>query len=89
MLTVELTKPHEQRLIRPDRGRLAQPVRIVVDERFAIGDHGVVDGVPRALERSGELVHRAAVLTDLTGHPPGSVGHRGARRRDPRGFTGP
>ena len=70
VLTVELTKPHEQRLIQPERGRLAEPVRIVVDERFAIGDHGVVDGVPRALERSGELVHRAAVLTDLTGHPP-------------------
>jgi len=90
VLAMELTEPHEQRLIEAERARLTDTVGIVVDECFAIRDHRVVDRVPRALELARELVHAAAVFTDLTSHPTaGSVGHRGAGRRDPSLFTGP
>ncbi len=42
----------------------------VVDERRAVGDHGVVHGVPVAAQLEGDLVHGATVAADLDRHPP-------------------
>ena len=79
-LTVPRTDPHEQRLIQPERGRRADPVRVVIDERGPVRDHRVVDRVPRTLELTRELVHGATMLADLAGHPPPRpIRHRGTR----------
>lgn len=90
VLLMELAESHEQRLVQAERRGFTDAVGVVIDERFAVRDHRVVDRVPRTLELAGELVHRAAMGTDLAGHPPArTIGHSGARRRDPAIVTGP
>ena len=73
-LTVPRPDPHEQRLVQPERGRLTDPVRIVIDERGAVGDHRVVDRVP--------VTARARPATSFTVRPcrpTWTVTHRPAR----------
>lgn len=66
------------------------PFGVVIDERSAVGDHGVVDHVPITTELTGDLVHRAAVRADLFDHPPpGPVGHHQPGRRDRRHVVSP
>jgi hypothetical protein len=71
-LVMARTNPHEQRLVEPQRSGCTDPVGII-DERFAIGDHRVVDRVPRAAELGSDLVDRASMTTTC------SVTHRPAR----------
>ena len=44
-----------QRLVQPDRLTVADPVRVVIDERGAVGDHGVHHGVPVTAQVVGDL----------------------------------
>jgi hypothetical protein len=72
----------EERLIEAQRAHWADASR-VVDQRRAVGGHGVHDGVPVTAELTGDLRHRAALAADLDGDPPpGPVGHRRACRGD-------
>ncbi len=81
--------PGEQSLVQPERDRLTDPVG-VLDERGAVGEDGVVDGVPVASELDGDLIHGAAVPADLFGHPPpGSIGHPEPGRGDRWVLGGP
>lgn len=75
-LTVPRTQPDEQCLVQPERGRGTDPVRVVIDERGPVRDHRVVDRVPITLEFAHDFVHRAAMPTDLFGHPPPGRGVR-------------
>ena len=79
----------EQRLVQPERGHRADPIR-VVDEPAAVGDDRVVDRVPVAAEIMSDLRDGAAVTPDLEGHPPpGPVGQLQTRRRDRLTGLGP
>ncbi len=67
--------------VQTEGGALAASLRVVIDQGGAIGDDGVVDGVPVSAELDGHLVDRAAPASDLFGHPPpGPVPKRQARR---------
>ena len=69
----------------PERLRFTDPVRVVIDERRAVGHHRVVDGVPVAAQLDRHLVHRAPVPADLHGDPPPRpIRQRQPRRRDRR-----
>jgi hypothetical protein len=84
VLVVEPPQPHEQCLIQTQRGDGADTAR-VVDQGGAVGDDGVVDGVPVAAKLDGDLVDRAGVAADLLGHPPpGPIRHHQPGRRDAR-----
>ncbi len=53
---------------------MADPDR-VVDKHGAVGDDGVVDGVPVTAELDGDFVHRAPPPPHLLGQPPpGPIG---------------
>ena len=68
--------PGEEHLIEPERGHRADAVG-VLDQRGAIGDHGVVDGVPIRAELDGDLVDRATPPSDLFAGPSaGPIRHR-------------
>ena len=58
----------EAGLIQPQGSDRAEAVR-VLDERFAIRAHGLVDGVPVALQRVGHIVDAAAGFADCPGGP--------------------
>ena len=67
---------HEQGLVQTQSGDGADAVGIVVDQRRAVGQHRVVDGMPVTAQLDGDLVDRASPPPDLLGHPgPGPVGH--------------
>ena len=79
VLAATLAAAHEQCLVEAECVHVADAVRIV-EERFAVGLHGVVHGVPIATELVGDVAHRPAVQADLKCHPPpGAV-----RQRQPR-----
>ena len=83
-------EPDEQGLIEPDRRRLADPLRVVIDEGGAVGDHGVVDGVPVTAQLDADLVDRAATAADLLGHPaPSPIRQHQPRRGDRPVLAGP
>ena len=74
----------EQRLVQAQGADLADAAR-VVDQRGAVGDHGVVDRVPIAAQLPGHLGDRSPKSADLLGDPPaGPVRHGASRRGDPR-----
>ena len=81
--------PGEQHLIEAHRRDLPDPVR-VFDQRGAVGDHGVVDGVPVTTEIARDLVHGPAVSAHLGGGPPTCpVGHRQPGGADRGVLAGP
>lgn len=67
---LERAGAHEQRLIETKRGDRTDPGR-VLDQRRAVGDHGVHHRVPVTTELGRDRGHRAA-SPDLDGHPPPS-----------------
>jgi hypothetical protein len=80
-------QPAEQRLVEAQGGHRGDTVG-VVDERFAVGDHRVVAGVPSAAQLAGYLGHRPAVAAHLHRHPPpGPVRQRLAGRSDRPSWT--
>ena len=68
--------PHEEHLVEPERADVAEALG-VVDERLAVGDDGVVDGVPVTAELPGHLVDAPCAPADL------SVAQRPAGRSSP------
>src|SRR3546814_1184714 len=67
-------------LFRSDR---ADPVGVGLEQRFAVGEDGVVDGVPVTTELDGDLVHRAPEIADLLDDPAaGPIRQRHPWRRD-------
>lgn len=79
----------EQRLVQAQGGDWPDPVG-VLDQRCAVGSHGVHDGVPVTPELAGDLSDGAALAADLHGDPPaGPIRHRRPRGGDPRVGLGP
>jgi hypothetical protein len=77
-------------LIEPQRRRGADAIRVVIDERDAVRDHGVVDRVPVTTQLDSDLVHRAPAPAYLFGRPPpGPVRQRQPRRRNSAHLLGP
>ena len=67
----------------PSAVDVADPVGVVVEQRGAVGDHGVVDGVPVTAELDGDLVDGAAVAGRPARSPtarPGPSAPAGAPR---------
>ncbi len=89
VLKVIRTFPHEEHLIEPESVDRAEATG-QVDECCAVGNDGVVDGVPVAAELDRHLVHTAGAAADLLGNPTTrSGGDRHSRRRDPLVLLGP
>jgi len=83
-------EPHEKHLIEPERVDRAVATGVVVDEGGAVGDDGVVDGVPITAELHGDLVDGARVAPHLFGHPaPCPIGHCHTWRGDAGVLLGP
>ena len=90
VLAVKGTDPDEEHLVEPERGDLADAVVVSDEQGLAIGDDGVVDGVPVTSELGGHLVDAPGAAADLVGGPPGgAVGHHLAGRGDPVVLLGP
>ena len=66
--------PDHQHLVEPKRADLADAFGVGIEEGFAVGDDGVVHGVPVTAELAGHLVHAPGTTTDLDGRPPGGPG---------------
>jgi hypothetical protein len=80
--------PAEQCLVEAQGAHLPDTGR-VLHKGGAVGDDGVVDGVPVAAELPGDLGHGAAQSADLFRHPPPRpVRHRPTRRGHPRVLAG-
>lgn len=80
----------EHRLVEAERSDLTDPLGVVVNERCAVRDQGVVDRVPVAAELDCDLVHGSPATADLARDPPaGAVGQRLSRCGDPGVFAGP
>lgn len=60
----------EQGLVQHQRGDLTDPVRVVVDQSGALGDHRVVDGMPVTAQLGGDLVDGTATPAHSVGDPP-------------------
>ncbi len=84
------SQPSEEHLVDTQRIHAAHPIDIGVQQCLAIGDHGVVDGVPVRTQLSSDIADRPAVAADLDRRPPTStIGDRESCRRDPRVFMSP
>src|ERR1019366_2551017 len=80
----------EEHLVEPEGPHHTKTFGVIVHQRGAIGDDGVVDRVPVAPELEGDLVHAAGMSTDLLGDPtPGPVAHRHAGGTDALVLLGP
>jgi hypothetical protein len=55
LLGAEPAQADEQRLVQPQRLDGADPVGVGFEECFAVGDNGVVDGVPVATQLGGDV----------------------------------
>ncbi len=89
LLAAIATLPHEEHLVEPESIDRADATGHV-DQRFPIGDHGIVHGVPIAAELGSHLVHAASATAHLLGHPAtGAGGDRHPRRRDAPVLLGP
>ena len=87
---MEPTEAHEEHLVEAERADGTITIRVIVTKRLAIGDDGVVHGVPVTSELAGDLVDGSREATDLLGDPtPRPVGHRHPGRADPRVLLGP
>ena len=76
-------------LVEAQRTDVTEPFR-VVDQGPAVGDDGVVDGVPVAPEFLGHVADGLAPPTDLVGRPPSrAVGQGQTWRSDPVIDLGP
>jgi hypothetical protein len=79
----------EEGLVETEGGDRPDPGGIV-DQRRAVGDHRVHDGVPVTAELAGDLGDGAPLPADLGGGPPaGPICHPGAGRGDPPVRLGP
>ncbi|MCU1490194.1 MAG: hypothetical protein JWM85_1599 [Acidimicrobiaceae bacterium] len=88
VLTVERALADKEHFVEPERAHLTDAIRML-DERLAIGEHGVVHGVPVAAELACDLVHAASAPPDLLGDPPtGTISHGKAWRSNPRILLG-
>ena len=74
MLTVIGTDPDHEHLVEPEGADLADALLVGVEQGFAIGDDGVVHGVPVAAELDGHLVDAAGMTADLDRWPTGPPG---------------
>ena len=90
VLAVRGTGPHHEHLVEPEGAHLADAFLIRVEQGFAIGDDGVVHGVPVAAELLGHLVDAARTTADLDRRPPSRPrGQHLARPGNPIILLGP
>ena len=81
--TPEPAQPAEQHFVQPDRHCRSDALP-VVDQRLAVGDDGVHDGVPVAVELISDLRDGAPEPANLHRRPSaGPIGDRRSRRCDP------
>ncbi len=71
VLTMVRTDPGHEHLVHPEGRDLTEPVRISLEEPFAVGDHRVVHRVPVAAEVLRHLRDAPGTSADLFGHPLG------------------
>jgi len=90
VLVVEGTDPDHEHLVESEGGDLADAILVGLEQGFAIGDDGVVHGVPVTPELAGHLVHTPGMLADLESRPPGGAGGEElSRSGDPVVLLGP
>lgn len=83
--SAEPARPDKEHLVEAERRAGVLAVEVAVDERLAIGDNGIVHGVPVTAEVACDLGLRPCEPANLDGRPsPRPRGHRHPRRRDPR-----
>ncbi len=83
LLDMPLAGPVEQRLIQAERVDSTDSFGVGLEERFAVGEDGVVDGAPVTAQFDGDLVHRAPEIADLLDDPAaGPIRQRHPWRRD-------
>jgi hypothetical protein len=71
VLSVERAEADHEHFVEAEGGDRTEPVPVRLQEGFAVGDDGVVHGVPVTTELAGHLVHAPGMSADLDGHPPG------------------
>jgi hypothetical protein len=78
------TEPDHKHLVESEGGDLSDTVIVGIEERLAVGDDGVVHGVPVTPELRGHLIHTPGVFADLARRPPsGPRGEELSRSGDP------
>lgn len=77
LLAPPVPDPTEQGLVEAERVHGADAFGVGLEQRLAVGEDGVVDGVPVTAQILGDLADRPAQPPDLAGRPPRRPGgHR-------------
>ena len=70
LLAVVLALAHDEHLFQAQRAHLGELLRVLIHQCGAVGEHGVIDGVPVTTEFAGDLLDATSVLAHLACSPP-------------------